>query len=69
MKPVYWLAALPVLAFFGGGWLTGVAPTFVLGVPFLLFWNVVWMVLTALILAFIDRRHPLAAGGEQGGGR
>ena len=69
MKPVYWLALLPVLAFFSGGWLSGMAPTFVLGIPFLLLWNVAWMVLTALILMFIDRRHPLAPGdeGAQGG--
>ena len=69
MKPIYWLALLPVLAFFGGGWLSGVAPVFVLGIPFLLLWNVVWMVLTALILMLIDHRHPVASGGKgaQGG--
>lgn len=69
MKPLYWLVLLPVLAFFGGGWLDGVAPVFVLGIPFLLLWNVVWMALTALILMLIDRRHPLPPGGKgaQGG--
>lgn len=67
MKPIYWLAALPVIALFSGGWLTGVAPTFVLGIPFLLFWNVLWMVLTGLILMLIDRKHPIASGNAQGG--
>lgn len=69
MKPIYWLALLPVLAFFSGGWLSGAAPVFVLGIPFLLLWNVVWMVLTALILVLIDRKHPLPSGGQgaQGG--
>jgi hypothetical protein len=67
MKPIYWLVALPVIALFSGGWLTGVAPTFVLGIPFLLFWNVLWMVLTGLILMLIDRMHPLSSGNAQGG--
>ena len=55
MKPVKWLAALPVVAFFSGGWLSSVAPTFVLGMPFLMVWNVSWLVLTSLIMVVIDR--------------
>lgn len=55
MKSVKWLAALPVVAFFSGGWLSSVAPTFVLGMPFLMVWNVSWLVLTSLIMVVIDR--------------
>ncbi|MDM0010226.1 DUF3311 domain-containing protein [Variovorax sp. J22G73] len=55
MKSVKWLAALPVVAFFSGGWLSSVAPTFVLGMPFLMVWNVSWLVLTSLIMVLIDR--------------
>jgi len=71
MKPLYWLVLLPVLALLGGGWLNGVAPVFVLGIPFLLLWNVIWMVLTALILMLIDRKYPLPSDqtGAQGGAR
>lgn len=69
MKPLYWLALLPVIAFFGGGWLSGVAPTFVLGIPFLLFWNVTWMVLTSVVLVVIDRAYPLAPDHEGRQGR
>ncbi|SDY02100.1 Protein of unknown function [Variovorax sp. YR634] len=55
MKSAKWLAALPVAAFFSGGWLSSVAPTFVFGMPFLMVWNVSWLVLTSLIMVVIDR--------------
>ena len=55
MKSVKWLAALPVVAFFSGGWLSAHAPTFVLGMPFLMVWNVCWLVLTSLVMLAIDR--------------
>lgn len=67
MKSVKWLAALPVAAFFSGGWLSAIAPTFVLGMPFLMVWNVSWLVLTSLIMVLIDRAEgdldvPTATG-------
>ena len=55
MNPVKLLALLPVAAFFSGGWLSAFAPTFVLGLPFLMVWNVTWLVLTSLIMVVIDR--------------
>jgi hypothetical protein len=55
VNPVKWLALLPVIAFFSGGWLTAIAPTFILGLPFLMAWNVSWLVLTSLIMVVIDR--------------
>ena len=55
MNPIKWLAALPVIAFFSGGWLSAHAPTFVLGMPFLMVWNVCWLVLTSLVMVVIDR--------------
>ena len=55
MNPVKWLAVLPVIAFFSGGWLSAHAPTFVLGLPFLMVWNVSWLVLTSLIMVALDR--------------
>ena len=55
MNPVKWLAVLPVIAFFSGGWLSAHAPTFVLGLPFLMVWNVSWLVLTSLIMVVLDR--------------
>ena len=55
MNPIKWLAALPVIAFFSGGWLSAHAPTFVLGMPFLMVWNVCWLVLTSLVMVVIGR--------------
>ena len=47
------------------------APTFVLGMPFLMVWNVTWLVLTSLILLVIDRSEGDLDAPEQaaGGGR
>lgn len=70
MKSAKWLAALPVAAFFSGGWLSSVAPTFVLGMPFLMVWNVLWLVLTSLIMVVIDRAEgDLDARATQGDAR
>ncbi|MBO9647885.1 MAG: DUF3311 domain-containing protein [Variovorax sp.] len=55
MRSVKWLAALPVIAFFSGGWLSAHAPTFVLGMPFLMVWNVSWLVLTSVVMLVLDR--------------
>ncbi len=70
MTSAKWLAALPVAAFFSGGWLSSVAPTFVLGMPFLMVWNVLWLVLTSLIMVVIDRAEgDLDARAAQGDAR
>ena len=55
MKSAKWLAALPVAAFFSGGWLSSVAPTFVLGMPYLVVGNGLWLVLSSLIMLVSDR--------------
>ena len=69
MNPLKWLALLPVIAFFSGGWLSAYAPTFVLGLPFLMLWNVSWLVLSSLILLAIDRSEgdPDAGAANVGG--
>ncbi|VTU19693.1 DUF3311 domain-containing protein [Variovorax sp. PBL-E5] len=70
MNPLKWLALLPVIAFFSGGWLSAFAPDFVLGLPFLMLWNVSWLVLSSFIMLAIDRSEgdldaaDAAAAGE-----
>jgi hypothetical protein len=54
----YVLAALPFVGILGGiGFANRVEP-FVLGMPFILFWIVLWVVLTSGIMAIIYYLDP-----------
>ena len=69
LKPIYFLALLPVAAFFSGGLLADFAPTLVLGMPFLMVWNVSWLLATSCIMMIIDRHDgdlDHGAGGAHG---
>ena len=58
MGYVKWLAALPFIGMLGGVfWLNRVTP-FVLGMPLLLAWIVLWILLTSAILAVIYACDP-----------
>ncbi|KXU82488.1 hypothetical protein CI15_33740 [Paraburkholderia monticola] len=52
MKLRILLAALPFIGLYSGGSLAAHTP-FLFGIPFLLVWNLIWMVGTAAILALI----------------
>ena len=60
LRPYHILAALPTVGLLGGiPWANRVEP-YVLGLPFLLFWVVMWVVATSAIMALItalDARH------------
>lgn len=68
MKPVHCLAVLPFAAFYGGGWLADHLPLHRLaGMPFLMGWNVIWLLLTSLIMLVmfrVDGRHGHDVRGE-----
>ncbi|MET3288645.1 UNVERIFIED_CONTAM: hypothetical protein ABID98_001215 [Brevibacillus sp. OAP136] len=53
MKPIYWLGAVPFIGMLGGGMLLNREPPYVFGMPFNLFWIVLWIVLTSAIMAII----------------
>ncbi|ODP33583.1 DUF3311 domain-containing protein [Pandoraea sp. ISTKB] len=55
MKPVHCLAALPVAAFYSGGWLAEHVGTRLAGLPFLMTWNIVWLLLTSLVMVVMFR--------------
>ncbi len=66
-----WLAALPGLAMLAGAVFANRARPLVLGLPFLLFWILVWVLATAAVMAFIYRadeavRRRIAAECEPG---
>ena len=62
MRPVKLLAALPFLGLLGGIPFVNRVTPFVLGLPFILFWIVVWVVLTSVIMWVIYSRDPQNRG-------
>ncbi|QQE77122.1 DUF3311 domain-containing protein [Alicyclobacillus sp. SO9] len=64
MRPVTWLALLPFIGILGGiGFANRVTP-YVLGMPFILFWIVMWVVLTSVVMFVIYRFDPKNQGGD-----
>ena len=61
LRPYHVLALLPALGLLGGVTFANRVEPYVLGLPFLLFWVVLWVVATSGIMALIttlDSRHP-----------
>ncbi len=66
MRRYRWLAAIPTLGMLGGVPFANRVHPYVLGLPFLLAWIVVWVVITSLTMALIyllDSRHDAELGG------
>ncbi|MDR3398760.1 MAG: DUF3311 domain-containing protein [Pandoraea sp.] len=55
MKSVHCLAALPIAAFYSGGWLAEHVGTRLAGLPFLMTWNIVWLLLTSVVMVVMFR--------------
>ena len=53
MKLIYALAALPFLVLLGGIIFANRVEPFILGLPFILFWILMWIVLTSVTMAVI----------------
>jgi hypothetical protein len=58
MKLIHVLAALPFLGILVGVAFANRVEPFVLGMPFILFWIVAWVVLTSIIMAVVYRLDP-----------
>ncbi|OIK08872.1 hypothetical protein BIV60_25410 [Bacillus sp. MUM 116] len=50
MKPFYFLAFIPVVAFLIGVPLVNRIEPYILGMPFTMFWIVLWVILSSLII-------------------
>ncbi|MFE4353642.1 MULTISPECIES: DUF3311 domain-containing protein [Peribacillus] len=59
MKPIYFLALLPFIGLLVGLPFANRVTPYVLGMPFLLFWNVLWVVLTSILLAIMYKFDPM----------
>ncbi len=66
MRAYHWLAALPAVCMLGGVPFVNRVQPYVLGLPFLLFWIVLWVVLTSGIMGVINALDA-AAGAEAPG--
>jgi hypothetical protein len=64
MRRIRWLAVVPFLALIVGPFFVNRATPLVLGVPFLLAWIVVWILLTSVIMAVIYAADPANREGE-----
>ncbi|MED1916432.1 DUF3311 domain-containing protein [Bacillus thuringiensis] len=58
MKVRDWLGVLPFIGMLGGIPFVNRVEPFVLGMPFVLFWIVLWVVLTSVIMAFLNNIDP-----------
>lgn len=65
MKPIYLLALLPYLGILVGPFFFNKVTPYVLGMPFILFWIVLWVVMTPPIMAIIYKRDASNYGGDK----
>jgi hypothetical protein len=65
VKAIHVLALLPFIGILGGITLANKVTPYVLGMPFLLFWMVLWTVLTSLIMFTVYRLDPANREGDR----
>jgi hypothetical protein len=58
LKLIHLLAALPFVGILGGIAFANRVEPFVLGLPFILFWIVAWVIATSVIMAVVYRMDP-----------
>ena len=59
MKLTAWLAVIPFIGMFAGPILHNSATPFILGMPFILGWITIWVLLTSAIMAVIYWLDPV----------
>ncbi|KQL49673.1 permease [Brevibacillus choshinensis] len=58
MKPIHVLGLIPFIGMLGGLPFANKATPLVLGLPFLLFWIVLWVILTSVVMAIVNFLDP-----------
>ncbi|WP_062238406.1 DUF3311 domain-containing protein [Fictibacillus sp. FJAT-27399] len=59
MKLIHWIAVLPFIGMFGGLVFANKVEPYVLGMPFLMFWILLWVLITAALMAIIYKIDPV----------
>ncbi len=62
MKGIGWLAILPFIGMFAGPIFHNSVTPFILGMPFILAWIVIWVLMSSVVMAVIYRFD--ASGGS-----
>jgi hypothetical protein len=65
MQHIRWLAVVPFVGMFIGPVLHNSATPFILGMPFILGWLVIWVLLTSAIMAVIYGLDPVRLAAEE----
>ncbi|WP_328539182.1 DUF3311 domain-containing protein [Streptomyces sp. NBC_00344] len=58
MKPIHALGAVPFIGILGGIFVANRVTPYVLGMPFILFWLVMWVALSSASMAVVYRLDP-----------
>jgi hypothetical protein len=58
------LVALPFLALIVGMFFANRTEPFVLGMPFIMFWTVLWVLLSSVIMLIVFKTDPVNQGGD-----
>ncbi|MEJ8544776.1 DUF3311 domain-containing protein [Brevibacillus borstelensis] len=66
MKAKDWLGFVPFLGMLGGIPFVNRVEPYVFGMPFVLFWIVMWVVLTSGIMALVNKLDPVNREEEEG---
>ncbi len=64
MKGIGWLAILPFIGMFAGPVFHNSVTPFIFGMPFILAWIVIWVLISSAVMAIIYRLDP-AGGSDQ----
>ncbi|MBW0931419.1 DUF3311 domain-containing protein [Priestia megaterium] len=65
MKLIHVLSLFPFIGILGFLPFVNKVTPFILGMPFFLFWIVMWVVLTTFIMAIVYKMDPANEGGDE----
>ncbi len=65
MKGIGWLAVVPFIGMFAGPVLHNSVTPFIFGMPFILAWIVLWVLISSAVMAVIYKLDPAAGGTEE----
>ncbi len=64
MRTFYLLGVLPFLGYFVGIFFANRVEPYVFGLPFIMFWIAMWVVLTSVIMGIIYKLDPINREGD-----
>lgn len=65
MKSIQWLLIIPFIGILGGIPFVNKVHPYVFGLPFVLFWIVMWVLITSCIVAIVYKFDPTNQEGDE----